>query len=374
MALRPDSGLTAKLEYFMSDRPHILIVEDDLYFRRFIVNLLNYEGYQHHAVDCGRKAIEYLTHHTVDLVLLDLVLPDMDGSQILDHIKPETSAPRFIIMTGNASLDSAVDLLHKGAYDYLQKPFATKKLLKKIENALENKKLEKALMDSEQEFRDLVENSLIGISIIQNNHYVYKNPIQEKLFGPVTDKSLKDLTKSVHPDDIDKVQAAYNSLLAGTVQTVEFECKCYPSGDMANKMDMIWIQCRGSAIKYRGEDAILLNIIDTTQAKQLEQQLIIKNKMLSLGRVAAGIAHEIRNPLTGINSYLYTLDDLCHGETISHDDIQLMQQIVEQVQVASNKIESVIKRVMDFSKPGAPRMVLSAARTAGRAGRRVGPQ
>ena len=91
--------------------------------------------------------------------------------------------------------------------------------------------------------------------------------------------------------------------------------------------------------------------------------MIIKNKMLSLGRVAAGIAHEIRNPLTGINSYLYTLDDLCHAQTISPEDIQLMQQIVEQVQVASNKIESVIKRVMDFSKPGAPKMVLSDLNT-----------
>ena len=122
---------------------------------------------------------------------------------------------------------------------------------------------------------------------------------------------------------------------------------------------MRWVQFRATTFKYHGRDAILVNVVDITEAKQLEHQLMIKNKMLSLGRVAAGIAHEIRNPLTGINSYLFTLDDLCNSESFEAEDIEMMRQIVDQIQIASNKIESVIKRVMDFSKPGAPKMVLT---------------
>jgi signal transduction histidine kinase len=85
--------------------------------------------------------------------------------------------------------------------------------------------------------------------------------------------------------------------------------------------------------------------------------------MISLGRVAAGMAHEIRNPLTGINSYLYTLEDLCDLETLTPDNFQMIRKIVEQIQVASNKIESVIRRVMDFSKPGTPIMGLTDINT-----------
>jgi signal transduction histidine kinase len=97
--------------------------------------------------------------------------------------------------------------------------------------------------------------------------------------------------------------------------------------------------------------------MDMTKAKQLEQQLLIKNKMHSLGRVAAGIAHEIRNPLTGINTYLYTIEDFCDADNLGPGEMEIIRQIISQIQVASNKIESVIKRVMDFSKPGAPKMV-----------------
>jgi signal transduction histidine kinase len=117
------------------------------------------------------------------------------------------------------------------------------------------------------------------------------------------------------------------------------------------------LQCRATRFQYQRQEALLINTVDITEAKQLEHQLLIKNKMLSLGRVAAGIAHEIRNPLTGINTYLYTIEDLCESDRLGPEELEVIRQILTQIQVASNKIESVIKRVMDFSKPGAPKMV-----------------
>ena len=146
-------------------------------------------------------------------------------------------------------------------------------------------------------------------------------------------------------------------ILKGEVPKIEIDFRLYRSVQKNVKTDLRWVWCRAIAFNYYGKDAVLINALDITKAKQLEHQLLIKNKMLSLGRVAAGIAHEIRNPLTGINTYLYTIEDLCDSDHLGPEDMEVIRQIVTQIQVASNKIEMVIKRVMDFSKPGLPKMV-----------------
>jgi signal transduction histidine kinase len=79
--------------------------------------------------------------------------------------------------------------------------------------------------------------------------------------------------------------------------------------------------------------------------------------MSSLGRIASGMAHEIRNPLTGITSYLYTLEQLCDLQTLLPKDFELMKQIVSQLKLASHKVDAVIKRVLDFSRPTPPQML-----------------
>jgi PAS domain S-box-containing protein len=219
------------------------------------------------------------------------------------------------------------------------------------------KQAEEALRKSEQQFRDLIENSPVGISIIQGGRVVYQNPQQKKMYGLSSASDILNFIDYVHPEDIEKVKQAHQRLASGELNAVEVDFRFSPPGGNGNKPEMKWFWFRVIRFQYQGRDALLLNAVDISEAKQLEHQLLIKNKMLSLGRVAAGIAHEIRNPLTGINTYLYTIEDLCQSDQLEPQDMKIIRQILAQIQVASNKIESVIKRVMDFSKPGAPKMV-----------------
>ena len=219
------------------------------------------------------------------------------------------------------------------------------------------KQTEEALRKSEEQFRELIENSPVGISIIQNDRLIYENPEQKKICSFAAESSLIKFLNRIHPDDVEKFKEAHKSVFSGNHDTVEIDFRIYPPASRGGNGDMRWLQCRATRFQYQRQDALLINAVDITEAKQLEHQLLIKNKMLSLGRVAAGIAHEIRNPLTGINTYLYTIEDLCESDHLAPEDIEIIRQILSQIQVASNKIESVIKRVMDFSKPGAPKMV-----------------
>jgi len=471
----------------------ILIVEDDPGFTSYLKRLLRRKDLEITTAASGQQAIQCLQANSVDLVLQDIGLPDIDGYEIMDIIRREFPQTFVIVMTGEVTVESAVKALRKGAYDFLRKPFESPELLNTVDNALDRIKLERlhkqaeeelkrtkqrlqhvltsspaviyscnpsgdcattfisdnvntelgydpreftenrhfwidqihpddvalvkaefaklvdqgshaleyrfrhkngsyrwmrdelrllfdedaksvevvgswtdisdrkraeeAVRKSEQQFRDLIENSPAGISIIQDGQVVYENPEQKKIISLATEPSPLKFLDCLHPGDIDKVQETYARVVSGKRGTVEIDFRFYRPAENGHKNDLRWLQCRVTRFQYQGREALLLNAVDITQAKQLEHQLLIKNKMLSLGRVAAGIAHEIRNPLTGINTYLYTIEDLCQSDQLGPEDMETIRQILTQIQVASNKIESVIKRVMDFSKPGAPKMV-----------------
>ncbi len=349
----------------MSDTPNILIVDDDPIICDFLSDLLSGQGYEIEISSNSRDALEITADKRFNLVLLDVGLPDSDGFETMAHILQTCPHTLVILMTGGASIESAVDALKSGAYTYLTKPFQSSSLLKTIKNALnyqsleiDRKRVEEALQESEERFRTLVENSPVGICIIQGNKIVYQNPEQKKLYPKLSQKPLNKLIGHVHADDIEKVIKSYRSLFKGRKKSVETDFRLYPTGKKRRDTDVKWVQCRASLFQYQGKEAILVNIMDFTRSKEMEHILRVKSKMVSLGRVAAGIAHEIRNPLTGINSYLYTIEDLLDEEALDTEDIQMIGKIVGQIQLASNKIESVIKRVLDFSRPGAPAMVL----------------
>jgi PAS domain S-box-containing protein len=217
----------------------------------------------------------------------------------------------------------------------------------------ERKQTEHALQESERRFRDLIEHSLIGICIIQNSRIVYQNPEQERLLGPLPRPSKLTDYENIHPDDVEKIKDFYQDLSSRKVKSQETEYRFYPVDESGNRLDMKWVHCQASIIEYQGREAVLVNMMDVTRAKALENILRVQDKMSSLGRVAAGIAHEIRNPLSGINIYLNTMEKLYDRG----DKPEQLKQIFRQLQSASNKIESVIRRVMDFSKPSEPNFV-----------------
>jgi PAS domain S-box-containing protein len=214
---------------------------------------------------------------------------------------------------------------------------------------------EDALRESERRFRALVEGALTGISIVQDGQVVYQNPEMKRLLGPLPRSSKLADTASIHPDDVVKVDAFHRQCLTGKADCSEIDFRFFPSSGTPSGDGFKWVNCRTSPIRYQGRDALLVNMMDITRMRQMEHLLRIQDKMTSLGRVAAGIAHEIRNPLSGINIYL----DALEMRLVQHDGVDdKTRQILQQLRSASQKIESVVKRVLDFARPGRPQLVL----------------
>lgn len=220
---------------------------------------------------------------------------------------------------------------------------------------IERKRVRAALEESERRFRDLVENSLTCIAIIQDGRVLYRNPEHIRLFGPEAEPFILPDFEKIHPDDVVAVRSATERFQAGQMTSLDIEFRFYGRQEKGTKCELRWVHCRVNRIDSQGRKAFLVNLMDISRAKELEHLLRMQDKMTSLGRVAAGIAHEIRNPLSGINIYLKTLEKM-YKKGDGGDKVAL---VLSHLQSASNKIESVIKRVMDFSKPSEPHFTLT---------------
>jgi DNA-binding NtrC family response regulator len=119
----------------MNRRP-ILIVEDEPELGRVLRESLSQNGYSAHLAENAEKALDLIGQKAFDLIVSDIRLPDMSGLQLLDHIKGHSHPAPVILMTGFGSVQSAVEAMKKGAFDYLLKPFSLETLELGIENAL----------------------------------------------------------------------------------------------------------------------------------------------------------------------------------------------------------------------------------------------
>ncbi len=113
----------------------VFIIEDDEAISRMLGTVLSAHHYQIRQAHCGREAIEELEHWTPTLILLDLGLPDLDGMELLRHIRKRTSVPVIVVSARSQERDK-VEALDFGADDYLTKPFGTSELLARIRTAL----------------------------------------------------------------------------------------------------------------------------------------------------------------------------------------------------------------------------------------------
>ncbi|MCU0597387.1 MAG: response regulator [Desulfobacterota bacterium] len=117
----------------------ILLVDDETVFANNMSKLLNRRGYRVTAVNSGDAALRSLMDNPFDVMVLDLKMPGMDGIALLHEMKKLGLFTEVLVLTGHGSIDTALEAIQLGAYDYLTKPCEIAELVSKIEAALEKK-------------------------------------------------------------------------------------------------------------------------------------------------------------------------------------------------------------------------------------------
>jgi DNA-binding response OmpR family regulator len=117
----------------------ILIVDDEKAVRESLEELLILEDYQVESAASGEKALEILGEKDIDLLLLDIKMPGVDGVEVMKQTKKYHPDTKVIVITGHGSLESAIEAIRSGAEDYLLKPYDTGDILASIGKALSEK-------------------------------------------------------------------------------------------------------------------------------------------------------------------------------------------------------------------------------------------
>ncbi len=140
----------------MLNKTRILIIDDDPNLRKTLSDILRAKGYETLTAKDGTEGLSLIGQNKVDLALIDLRLPDISGLEVLSEVKAGYPFTEAIILTGNASLDSAIDATNKGAFSYLQKPYEIDQLLLHVRRAIEKQQAEEKIRQYQEHLEELV--------------------------------------------------------------------------------------------------------------------------------------------------------------------------------------------------------------------------
>jgi DNA-binding NtrC family response regulator len=132
------------------DRYHLLVVDDDYYSRLMLKKALEHQGYLVTLCSSGNEALQHLKSGEIDLIITDLIMDGISGIELLKEVKKSSKDVATILLTGHASVETAIEAVRLGANDYMLKPINLEELQIRVKRAFEHIELEKKLYEAER--------------------------------------------------------------------------------------------------------------------------------------------------------------------------------------------------------------------------------
>jgi two-component system, cell cycle sensor histidine kinase and response regulator CckA len=324
----------------------VLVIEDDTTLLRTLRDILDRRGYHPLTANSAREGLALVEQELPAVALVDLKLPDMDGVEVIDRLSALSRLTQTIVLTGNASIESALRALRQRTYDYLVKPVPPDKLLTTIDRAGERwqrRRAEEALRQSEERAQLLLEHISDVVMVVDDALVIrYVSPSVRHLLdyqpSELVGRAALDV---VHPEDA----AATETFLRGAFRRtglLQAHLRVRPrNGDW--RVLEVGVNSLAGRTDMGG---ILLTGRDVTERRRMEQALQQAQRMDSIGQLAGGVAHDFNNILTAILGFSEILIDDAPSDSDTRLDLEAIQKAAQHGASLSRQLLAFSRRQM----------------------------
>lgn len=373
-----------------SAEPTVLLVDDNAQNLKVLYETLKDRGYRLLIANDGEKALTLARRHQPEVILLDIMMPDMDGWQVCEHLKadPVTADCAVIFLSALDDMDAKLRGFALGGADYIAKPFQAQEVIARVSTQARVIRLERDLQQRNRQLEgdqarilNAINEGIYGLD--ETGRIIFANPAAAMICGCGIDDLVGQNFFRLHvhmlsgeplPErDEDllsaaaglPVQATCSQGVAEHQRNVTFfrrdgssfpaEYRATPKrdGEILNGAVVVF---RDITAELGGEQAL-----EEARAMVQDQreQLAHASRLATTGEMAAGFAHEVNQPLTAITNYARVALRMLQAD---EPDRALISQTLEKIEAQSHRASEVIRRIRSFvRKPAAGKEVLSVS-------------
>lgn len=337
----------------MSEVAHILVVDDEKGIREGCRRILMSEGYTVDTAENGKVGLDMVQAKPYDLLLVDLMMPVMGGLELMEQVSQYDLEIIMIVITGFATIETAVDAMKRGAYDYVPKPFTPDQLLAVVNRGLEKRRLrnqaQRLMEERDQKLLEVaneaskihtIVNSMAdGILVINREHQlVLWNPAAVKMLNLNEQlESCREISEIIPQQDLIQIinKAFTPDSSHYTIISEEIEL---PQPESRTLMVNV------SAIRDEKEQelGIVSTLRDITRLKEIDQ---IKSQFVNM------VTHELRSPLSAVEGYL-----TAYLTGVAGNDPQMNRQMLERARQRTHSLLDLVNDLLQYSRLEAKRV------------------
>jgi PAS domain S-box-containing protein len=343
----------------MSGTRRLLIIDDNTELVENLMDIFEPRGFSVHVVARAAAGLETARREGFELAFVDVNLPDSSGLDLLPALRAAVPLGEVVLMTGHATIDSAIAAVRGGAFHYVVKPFKADDLIATAESALrqvelrrERQHLAHQLEASERRYRDVVESAqvlVLGTDTGGLLQMVNRRAAEVAGFGPSELEGRRSFESLFPPEMRENVHDRIAAAAQGKVLP-EFEAPMLTRDGRIRTIR--WHTT--PALASGGDDdmenvAVYVIGSDVTERKQLERRAAEAEALAHMGTLAAGLAHEIRNPLNAAGLQLHLLAR--NVERLAEDERQGLRARIDIVAGELKRLERLLSDFLELARP-----------------------